>query len=113
MNSSTISDGLVRVDTLVGLLVIEEIGHELDDRGNARGPSDKDNLVNIGLVYLGIAKNLLNGLQDTPEKILAQLLEASPGQRGIEINTLKERIDLDWGLGRRRQSTLSMLTGST
>lgn len=100
LDSSTISDGLVRVDALVGLFAIEEIRHELDDTGNARGPSNEDNLVNVGLVYLGIAKDLLDGLQGPPEKILAQLLEASPGQRSIEINALKERIDLDRGLGR-------------
>ena len=99
LDSSTISNGLIRVDTLVGLFAIEEIGHELDDTGNARGPSNEDNLVNIGLVYLRIAKDLLDGLQGTTEKILAQFLEPSPSQRGIEINALKERIDLDRGLG--------------
>lgn len=37
----------------------------------------------------------------------------STGERGVEIDTLEERVDLKRGLSRRRESTLGTLAGSS
>ena len=46
-------------------------------------------------------------------RILAELLEAGTGERGVEVDTLEERIDLDRGLSRRREGTLGALASGT
>ena len=101
LDSGTVSDCLIRVDALVRLLAIEEVGDELDDTGDTGGTADKDDLMDVGLVDLRITKDLLDRLKGTTEKILAELLESSVGEGGVEINTLKERVDLNGGLGSR------------
>ncbi len=45
------------------------------------------------------------------EEVTAELLETSTGDGGVEVDTLEERVDLDSGLGSRREGTLSTLTG--
>jgi hypothetical protein len=68
--------------------------------------------VDLGLVDLGIRQDTVNRLEGRAEKILAELLETSTGDRGVEIDTLEERVDLDRGLSRRRKSTLGTLASS-
>ena len=41
-----------RVDALVGLLAIEEVGNKLDNTGNTSGTADEYDLVHVGLVDL-------------------------------------------------------------
>ena len=64
------------------------------------------NLVDKALVDLGISKDTVDGLDGGSEEILAKLLETSSGDGGVEVNTLEERVDLDGGLSRRRESSL-------
>jgi hypothetical protein len=40
-------------------------------------------------------QNLLDGLERAMEEILAKLFETGTGERSVEVNTLKERVDLD------------------
>jgi hypothetical protein len=68
--------------------------------------------VDLGLVDLSIRQDAVNRLEGRAEKILAELLEASTGDRGVEIDTLEERVDLDRGLSRRRKSALGTLASS-
>ena len=65
--------------------------------------------MDVGLVDLGVAKDLLNGLEGGAEEVLAQLLETRTSERRVEVDTLEERVDLDGGLGRRREGTLGAL----
>jgi hypothetical protein len=111
--SGTVGDGLIRVDGLVGLLAVEEVGDELLDTRNTGRTTDQDNLVDGRLVDLGITEDALDGLHGGAEEVLAELFEASTSDGGVEVNALVERIDLDGGLSRRRESTLGALTGST
>ena len=80
LDSSTVSDCLIRVDALVRLLAIEEVRDELDDTGDMGGTADEDNLMDVGLVNLRIMKDLLDRLKGTTEKILAELLKSSAGE---------------------------------
>ena len=52
LDSSTVQDGLVGVDRLVGLLAVEEVGHELENVRNTCGTTDEDDFVDIDLVNL-------------------------------------------------------------
>ena len=64
-----------------------------------------------GLVKLGVTERFLYGLQGATEEISTQLLKTSPGDVGVEVDALVERVDLDAGLGAAGQSTLRALTG--
>jgi len=68
--------------------------------------------VDLGLVDLGVGQDTVDGLESRAEEILAQLLEAGTGDRGVEVDTLEERIDLNRGLGRRRKGALGTLASS-
>ena len=81
--------------------------------GDAGGAANEDDLVDVALVYLGVTENLLNGLEGRAEEILAELLEAGTGERGVEVDALEERVDLDRGLSRRREGTLGALASGT
>ena len=113
LDSGTVSDSLIGVDGLAGLLAVEEVGNKLDDTGNTGGTTDEDDFVNVGLVDLGVTEDLLDGLESGAEEVLAELLETGTGERGVEIDTLEERVDLDGGLGSRGEGTLGTLTSST
>jgi hypothetical protein len=56
--------------------------------------------MDLGLVDLGVSQNAVNWLQGGSEEILAKLLESCASDRSVEVDTLKERIDLDRGLSR-------------
>jgi hypothetical protein len=59
--------------------------------------ADKDDLGNIGLVDLQVAEHLLNGLQNAMGKVTTKLLKLDTGERSVEVDTLKEGVDLDSG----------------
>lgn len=111
LDGGTIGNSLIGVDRLVGFLAIEVIGDKLLDAGNTGGATDKDDLVDLGLVDLGIGKDAVDGLEGRAEKILAQLLEAGTGDGGVEIDTLVERVDLNGGLCAGGEGTLGTLAG--
>lgn len=46
--------------------------------------------MNAALVDLGIAKDLLDGLEGATEEVLAEFLETSTSERGVEVDTLEE-----------------------
>lgn len=108
LDSGTVGNGLIGVDGLVGVLV-EEVGDELLDLGDTGRTTDEDNLVNGGLVNLGVTEDTLNGLHGAAEEVLAELLETGTGDGGVEVNTLEERVDLDGGLGSGREGALGTL----
>jgi len=111
--SSTISNSLVRIDALVGLFSIEKVRYKFDDTGNASRAANKDNLMHLTLVDLGVMKDLFNWFESTTEEVLAKLLETGTSERGIEINTLIERVDLNRSLGSGREGTLGPLASGT
>ena len=113
LDSSTVSNGFVRVDALVGFFPVEEIGDELHNAGNTSGTTDHDNLVDAPLVDFGVTKDLFNRLQSAAEQVLAQFLETSTCERSVEIDTLKERVNFNGGLSSRRKGALGALTSRT
>ena len=113
LHSSTIGNGLIRVDALVELLAIEEVGNEFDDTWDTSGTTNQDDFMDVRLIDLRVALDLLNRIKSTAEKILAELFETRTSERSVEINTLKERVDFDGYLSSRGKGTLSTLASST
>jgi hypothetical protein len=60
LNCSTVCNSFIRVDGLVGLLAVKVIGNELLDSGDTGGATDKNDLVDLGLVDLGVCKDTVN-----------------------------------------------------
>jgi hypothetical protein len=79
LDSSTIGDGLIRVDGAVGLLSVEELLKELDDFGNTGGTSDQHNLVDLVLAHSRVPKDLFDWRNSVLEHLQAQLLELGSG----------------------------------
>ena len=63
LNGGTVRDSLIGVDRLARLLAVEEVGDELHDTGDTGGATDEDDLVDIRLVDLRVAEDLLDGLE--------------------------------------------------
>lgn len=61
------------------------------------GTTSEDDPVDVKLVDLRVAKDLLKGLETRVEEILAELLrvESSTGKGCIEVNAFKESVELD------------------
>ncbi|PKS06781.1 hypothetical protein jhhlp_006855 [Lomentospora prolificans] len=112
LDGSTVGNSLIGVDGLVGLLAVEVVRDEFLDTGDTGGTTDEDDVVDVGLVDLGIGEDAVDGLESGSEEVLAELLETGTGDGGVEVDTLEERVDLDGGLGRRRESTLGTLASS-
>ncbi len=83
-------DGTTVRNSLVGLLAVEEVRDKFDDLWDMGGTTDEENLVNIGLVDLGIMKYFLNLLQGVVEEILAEFLTAGTGEGGVEVDAVEE-----------------------
>jgi hypothetical protein len=107
LNSGTVGDGLVGVDTLAGLLSEELLEHGLN-LGDTSGTTNKDNIINVALLELGVLEDLLNGLEGLLEEIVVQLLELGAGQSLGEVGAVEEGLDFDAGAHLGRQSTLGL-----
>ena len=58
--------------------------------------------MNARLVDLGVTKDPLNRFKSIKEEILAKFLETVTSERGVEVDTLEERFDLNFRLINRR-----------
>lgn len=96
---------------LLKLLAVEEVAEKLLDARNTSGTTNKHDLINLALLDTRILENLLHWLQSTRERLGIQVLETSTSNGRVEIFSIKQRINLNSGLGGVRQSALGTLTG--
>ena len=111
LDDHTIGNSLIRVDALVGLLAVEEVGNFFDKKANTSGTTDQDNFKDVRLVDL-VTEALLHRFKATPEEILADLFETGTSEGSVEIDNLEERVNFDGYVGSRRKGTLSTLASS-
>merc|ERR1719474_1152841 len=112
LDGGTVGHGLVRVDRLVQVLAVEEVLQQLLHLGDPGGATDKDDVVDGGLVHLGVPHRLLNRLEGALEEVRAKLLKPGPGDGGVEVDAFEQGVDLNISLSRGRQGPLSPLAGS-
>jgi hypothetical protein len=113
LDGSTMSNGFVRIDALVELLSVEEVGNELGDPWDTSGTTDQGDLVDVGFVDPGITENLLDGVENALKKVLAQLLEKGTSEGGAEVDTFEQRVDFDGSGGSEGKDSLGTLAGGT
>merc|ERR1719387_3241599 len=109
LDGRAVGDGLVGVDALVRLLAVEEVLEEHLDLGDAGGAANEHDLVNLGLLHLGVVHDLLDGGEGLLEEVDAQLLEARAGERLREVDAVEEALDLEADLVLRRERALGAL----
>jgi len=110
LDGSTIGHSLIRIDTLVGFLSIEELLNHVLDLGDTGRTTNQDDFVNHGLRETGILENLLQGGNTLLEDGHTEFLELGSSDDGVEVVTLGEGINLDGGLTGRGENSLSLLT---
>lgn len=113
LDGGTVGNGLIGVDALLELLAIEEVGQELLDTGDTGGTTDKDDLIDLGLLDTRVLQDLLDRVKGAGEGLGVQVLETGTGDGGVEVLTIEERVNLDGGLGSVGESTLGTLAGGT
>jgi hypothetical protein len=86
---------VVWVDAHVGLFAVKELGYEFDYTGDAGGTSDQDDFMDVRFVDLRVTEDFFNRVQSVTKEILAHFLETGTGYRGIEVDTLEKRVDLN------------------
>merc|ERR1719223_45054 len=109
LNSGTVRDGLVGVDTLVRLLAVEEVLQQLLHLRDASGAADQDELVNLILTHVTVLHDLVNRAERLAEEVVAELFEAGAGERLGQILAIVQRLDLDTNLVAGRQGALGLL----
>lgn len=109
----SISHRFIRIDALVEVFSVEKVLQQFLDLWDASGSSYQDDVVDLSLVHLCVTERLLDWLQGSSEQVSVQLLEAGPGDGGVEIDAFVERIDFDARLSAGGQGALGSLTGCT
>ncbi|GIX61526.1 NAD-specific glutamate dehydrogenase [Babesia caballi] len=105
LHSRTVSDSLVRVDSVVGLLAEELLDH-FPDLGDTGGTSDEDDLLDFVLGHLNGLENVLHGVERLHEQVFVESLELGPGEGLAEVQAVDEVFDFDGGFGGGRKRTL-------
>ena len=109
LNGGTEGDSLIGVDTLAGLLAGKELLEKSLNLGDTGRTTNKNNVIDLGLLNLGVLQNLLNRLEGLLEQINVELLELSAGKSLREVLAVVEGLDFNASGHLGRQSTLGLL----
>ena len=106
MDSSSIGNGLIRVDGFVGLFTSEEISKEILYFWDTGRTTHEYNLMDHVLGDVGITEDLLHWGNALLEHADAQFLELGSGDGAVEVFILSQGINFDGSLGGRGEDTL-------
>jgi len=109
LNGGTEGNGLIGVDTLAGLLTGEELLEKSLNLGDTGRTTNKNDVINLGLLDLSVLENLLNRLEGLLEQINVKLLELSAGKSLREVLAVVEGLDFNASRHLGRESTLGLL----
>jgi len=98
LDSSTVCNSLIRVDTTVGFLSIEEIFNELLNFRDTGRSTNKHDFVDFGFFETRIIQDSLDGSQSLLEKVSAELFETSTSDSLFKIVAINETFDFDLNL---------------
>lgn len=87
LNSCTVADSLIRVDTSVGLFAIEEFLNQSSDFRDSSGSTDKYDLVDFVLFQIGTLHGQLEWFESFLEEIGVEFLELGSGETFREVIT--------------------------
>merc|ERR1719185_40298 len=109
LDRSAIRHGLVRVDSAVRLLAVEEVLDERLHLRDARRAADQDDLIDLRLLQARVIHDVLHRAEGLLEEVAAELLEPRPGQRLGEVLAVEEGLNLEAGLVGRGERALRLL----
>jgi hypothetical protein len=112
LDGGTVGNSLIGVDALLELLAVEEVAKELLDLRDTGRTSNENDLVDLGLLDVGVLEDLGNGVKSASEGLLVQVLETSTGDVGVEVLAVEQGVDLNGGLGSVGKGTLGTLASS-
>lgn len=95
LDSSTVSDSLIRIDTSARLLAVEVLLDQLLNFGNTSRSTNQDDFINIGFLHVGIFNNFLDWFHCGAEEIHVKFFELSTSQSLGEVITFEETFDFD------------------
>jgi hypothetical protein len=75
---------------------------------NTSGATNKDDIVNLGLLHIRILEHLLHGLEGLLEEIYVELLKLGAGERLGQVHALEEGLDFNARGHLRRKGTLCL-----
>merc|ERR1719159_503886 len=106
LNSSTVGNSFIGVDSSVGFFSSEEVFHQLLDLGNTSGTTNQHNFVKFGLFQSSVFQDGGNWLEGLSEQVVVEFFKTSTGQGLGEVKSLDEGFDFDLDLVSCGQSTL-------
>mmetsp|Transcript_20089 Transcript_20089/g.17214 ORF Transcript_20089/g.17214 Transcript_20089/m.17214 type:complete len:181 (-) Transcript_20089:931-1473(-) len=95
LNSSTIGDGFIGVNTSVWLFTVEEVLDQFLDLGDTGGTTNQNDLINFVLLEASFIKSVLNGGEGFLEKISVDFFEFSSGEDLREFFTIQKIFDFN------------------
>ena len=101
LNSGTISNSLIWVDTSVWFFSVEEIFYELLNFWNSSGSTDKYDFINLRFFHTSIIKYLLNWVKSFFEKVRTKFLESSSSDSFRKINSIDKTFNRNFNLMNR------------
>jgi len=112
LDGSTVSDGLIGVDSLVKSFTVEEVRKHFLDLRDTGGTTNEHNFVNLTLGEIRILKNVFKWGHALLEISIAKFLKLSTGEIVRVIFTFSEGFTEDLSLERARKDTFGLFASS-
>jgi len=112
LDSSTVSDSLIRVDSLVESFTVEEVRKHFLDFGDTGGAANEHNFVDLTLGEIRILKHVLNWRHTLLEVSIAKFLELGTREIVRVVLTFSESLTENLSLEGAGKDTFGLLASS-